>query len=196
MTGEAAIEVVWAGPFSWPGFESGSFSHPIPQTPGVYLQTFEYGGGYLIYAAGLTRRPIPTRFREHTRKYLNGEYNVLDLAAVQGGTRREIWHGWGYARKHRGEFEEQKSIILDAVHKQLAGFRIFTTNIESPAEDTRSLERLEASIMAYLYRQPSPICDIPDKGMQLAPRRPSEGPILIKNLCAAALHGLPNTLEI
>jgi len=139
----------------------------------------------MIYAAGLSRRPIPTRFREHTREYLNGEYNVLDIAAVQGGTRREIWHGWGYARKHRGEFEKQKSIVLDAVHKQLAGFHIFTTNIEGIGKETRILERLEASIMACLYRQPSPLRDIPDKGMQLAPRRPSEGPILIKKpLCS------------
>lgn len=196
MTGEAAVEVIWAGPFSWPGFESNGFSHPIPQTPGVYLQTFEYGGRYLIYAAGLTRRPIPTRFKEHTRRYLNGEYNVLDLAAVQGGARREIWHGWGYARKHRGEFEKQKPIILDAVHKQLTGFRIFTANLESTGEKTRLPERLEASIMACLYRQPSPICDIPDKGMQLAPRRPLEGSILVKNYCVAVLHGLPDTLEI
>jgi hypothetical protein len=36
---------------------------------------------------------------------------------------------WGYARKHREEFEERKSIILDAVRKQLAGFRIFVTDM-------------------------------------------------------------------
>jgi hypothetical protein len=79
----------------------------------------------LIYAAGITRRPVPTRFKEHTRKYINGEYNVLDIATVQQGIRREIWHGWDYARKHREEIEERKLIIFDAVHKQLAGFCIF-----------------------------------------------------------------------
>jgi hypothetical protein len=115
------IEVRWDGPFSWPAFESENNLRPIPKVPGVYLQTFEYQGGYLIYAAGLTSESIPKRFKRHTRNYMNGEYNVLDIAAAQQGVRKRIWHGWTYARKHREEFEERKSIILDAVRKQLAG---------------------------------------------------------------------------
>ncbi len=169
---------------------------PIPKIPGVYLQTFEHQGGYLIYAAGLTRRPAPIRFRAHTRKYLNGEYNVLDTSAAQQGVRREIWHGWGYARKHREEFEERKPTILDAVRKQLVGFRIFITHTVDLSKEERVLERLEAAIMNNLYQQPSPICDIPDRGMHLVPRRNSENPIIVRNNCAALLHGLPAFLEI
>ena len=190
------IEVRWDGPYSWLAFESENNLRPIPKVPGVYHQTFEYQGGYLIYAAGLTRRPVPIRFREHTRKYMNGEYNVLNTASAQQGVRREIWHGWGYARKHREEFEERKSIILDAVRKQLAGFRIFTTHTLDMRKEARVLERLEAAIMGHLYQQPSPICDIPDKGMYLAPRRKSENPIIVRNNCEALLHGLPAFLKI
>src|SRR5215211_4321245 len=102
MTRKAkTIEVRWDGPYSWPAFESENNLRPIPQTPGVYLQTFEYQGGYLIYAAGLTSESIPKRFKRHTRNYMNGEYNVLDIAAAQQGVRKRIWHGWTYARKHR-----------------------------------------------------------------------------------------------
>ncbi len=119
------IEANWKGPFSWPKFEGRNQLDPIPPISGVYLQTFEYQSGYLIYAAGLTRRSVPERFEEHTRKYMNGEYNVLDIDAVQQGIRQEIWHGWGYAREHREEFKEREVVILDAVCKQLAGFRIF-----------------------------------------------------------------------
>jgi hypothetical protein len=187
------IEVTWNGPYSWPGFESGNNLRAIPQVPGVYLQTFEYQGGYLIYTAGLTRRPVPTRFREHTRKYMSGEYNVLDIAAAQEGVRKEIWHGWGYARKHREEFETRKPMIIDAVREQLGGFRVFVAGI---GEERRILERFEASVMLNLYRQPPPICDIPDRGMQLAPRWASESPIIIKNDSVAVLHGLPSFLEI
>ena len=187
------IEVTWDGPYGWPTFESENNLRPIPKIPGVYLQTFEYQGGYLIYAAGLTRRPVPMRFREHAIKYMNGEYNVLDIAAAQQGIRREIWHGWGYARNHRAEFEERKSIILDAVRRQLAGFCIFVTDM---GKDPRVLERIEASIMNNLYQQPSPICDIPDRGMQLAPRWDSENLIIVKNKCAVVLHGLPLCLGI
>ena len=187
------IEATWDGPYSWPTYETENKLPPIPKIPGVYLQTFEYQGGYLIYAAGLTRRPAPRRFREHTHKYMNGEYTVLDIAAVQQGIRKEIWHGWGYAREHRDEFEERKSIILDAVHKQLAGFRVFVVDV---GIEPRILERIEASVMNNLYQQPSPICAIPDKGMQLAPRLDSEEPITIKNDCAAVLHGLSASLRI
>ncbi|MEJ7842051.1 MAG: hypothetical protein WKF95_09805 [Rubrobacter sp.] len=194
MTHKATtIEVTWDGPYGWPGFESDNNLHPIPQTPGVYLQTFEYEGGYLIYGAGLTRQTVPKRCKEHTRKYMKGEYNVLDIAAAQQGVRKRIWHGWTYASKHREEFEERKSVILDAVRRQLAGFRIFVTDM---GKEKRVLERLEASIMNNLYRQPSPICDIPDGGMHLAPRWRSEDPIIIKNGCAAVLHGVPAFLEI
>ena len=177
MTDKAiTIEATWNGPYGWPTFESENSLTPIPKILGVYLQTFEYQSGYLIYAAGLTRRPVPTRFREHTRKYMNGDYNVLDIASAQQGIRREIWHGWGYARKHRAEFEERKSIILDAVHKQLVGFCIFVTDV---GRELRVLERLEASIMSNQYQQPSPICDIPDRGMQLSPRWDSENLIRV-----------------
>ena len=195
MTSEETLDIFWEGPFSWPTFESTNSLQTIPQTSGVYLQTFEYKGGYLIHAAGLSRRPILARFREHTRKYMNGEYNVLNVSAAQCGVRQEVWHGWGYARAHRDEFEAHKVLILEAVQEQLAGFRIFTASIESTKED-RILERLEASIMATLYGQLPPICDLPDRGMQLAPRRQSEKPIVAKNHCTAVLHGLPYSPEI
>jgi hypothetical protein len=192
----ATIEVTWDGPYGWPGFESDNCLRPLPQVSGVYLWTFEHDDGYLIYAAGLTRRPIPKRFREHTRKYMRGEYNVLDLAAAQQGARKEVWHGWGYARDHREEFEERKSIILDAVRKQLAGFRVFVADMRDTERRPRVPERFEAAIMNYLYQQPSPICDLPDRGMQLAPRRRLESPIVVSKNCGVILHGLPAFLEI
>ena len=192
MTDISVIEIKWEGPFSWPKFENKSNLSPVPKVPGVYLQTFEHKNGYLIYCAGLTRRPIINRFKEHTKKYMNGEYNVLDISAARQGTRKEIWHGWDYARNHRSEFEEGKSMILNAVEEQLGGFRLFITNMEAP----RILERLEASIMNNLYEQLPPICDIPDRGMQLSPRWESEDRIILKNDCPAIIYGLPSCLEI
>lgn len=187
------IEARWDGPYSWPGFESHNDLRPIPSTSGVYLQTFDYQGGYLIFCAGLTRRPVSKRLREHTHNFMNGKYNVLDIAAAQQGIRLEIWHGWGYAREHQEEFKEQKKIIRDAVGKLLAGFRIFVADL---GNQPRILERLEAAIMMHLYQQPAPFCDIPDRGLHLAPRWKSESPIIIKNTCADVLHGLSARLEI
>ena len=187
------IQATWNGPYSWPAFEDQTGLRPIPKLSGLYLQTFEYRSGYMIYAAGLTRRPVPARFKEHTRKYMNGEYNVLDINAAQQGIRKEIWHGWDYAKEHRDEFDERKLEIIDAVQKELDGFRIFVADV---GEEPRILERLEASIMENLYRQPSPFCDIPDKGMCLSPRLDSEDPVVFESNCSVSIHALPQRLEI
>lgn len=187
------MQIEWDGPYSWTKFERENHLASIPDYPGVYLWTVEYQEGYLIYAAGLTRRSIPIRFREHTRKYMNGDYNVLDIDAMQKGIREEIWHGWGWTSEKRTEFEKRKSSIQDSIRKQLAGFRVFVTDV---GIQPRILERLEASIMNNLYQQPAPFCDIPDKGMMLAPRWDSEPPIIVKNSCPANLYGLPISFEI
>ncbi len=52
------IEAIWTGPYSWQGFELENELPSIPEQPGLYLQTVRYKDGYLIYAAGLTRRTI------------------------------------------------------------------------------------------------------------------------------------------
>ena len=187
------IQITWTGPYCWPRFETEGNSRPLPKQPGVYLQTVEYQDGYLIYAAGLTRRSIPIRFREHTRKYMSGDYTVLDIAAMQQGIRKEIWHGWGWSPEKRADFEKQRQEILNAAREQLQGFRIFAADVGT---EPRILERLEASIMNNLYEQPSPFCDIPDRGMMLSPRWDSEAPIITENRCTVRLYGLPVHLEI
>ena len=50
--------------------------------------------------------------------------------------------------------------------------------------------------METLYKQPMPLCDIPDRGMKLTPRRNTETPIIVKNKCSVMLYGLPACLEI
>ncbi len=65
------MDIAWTGPYAWPSFESQTNLPPILEHPGIYLMAIEYKAGYMIYAAGITRRSIPARFREHTIKYLS-----------------------------------------------------------------------------------------------------------------------------
>ncbi len=190
---EEQLSATWTGPFSWPAFEAMNGLPSIPKHPGIYLLTAEYKDGYLIYCAGITRRIIPARFREHTRKYRSGDYTVLDIDSMRAGIRDEIWHGWGWTPEKRSEFARRKEQILRSVDSQLAGFRIFVANI---TVDPRILERLEASIMQLLYLQELPLSHIPDRGMRLAPRRQSESTILVKNISPAILYGLPPEHDI
>jgi hypothetical protein len=141
------LKVFWDGPFSWPDFEDRNGLPSIPRSPGVYLQTFEYQDGYLIYAAGITRRSVTVRFREHTRNYMNGEYNVLDPFEAERGVRKEIWHGWGFAKAHRKQFEENRFEIQQALKEQLGRFRIFVAEVGTMR---RLLERIEASIISHM----------------------------------------------
>lgn len=192
MSGEPNLELSWAGPYSWPKFEAKNGLPELPAHPGVYLQTAEYESGYLIYCAGITGRPFCRRFSEHTKCYLAGGYTVLDIAMLQRGWRQEIWHGWGYARSHRAEFAEREVEIRAAAKRQMAGFRVFVAHVD----DRRVRERLEAAIMHCLYLVPSALCLIPDRGMRLSPRRPSEVPITLSNACDSRLYGLPDQLSI
>jgi hypothetical protein len=187
------LEAFWNGPFSWPGFEKRNGLPSILRNPGVYLKTFEYRDGYLIYAAGITTRPVPVRCREHHRNYMNGEYNVSDPLEAERGIRKEIWHGWGYAKAHRNQFEERKLEIQEAVEEQLTRFRVFVAEVGT---ERRLLERIEASIMNHLSQQPSPYCDIPDKGMMLTPRWNNERSLLMNNRSRVRIHGIPEVLEI
>ena len=189
------VDAEWAGPFGWQKFGGGLES--IPEWPGVYLETVEYQDGYLIYAAGITGRSMPKRFREHTREYMNGIYNVLDIGAMKAGFRKEVWHGFWMSkerpREKLAEYKKEQLKIQEAVREQLAGFRIFAANIGT---NKRIRERLESAIMETLYKQPMPLCDIPDRGMRLIPRRKSEIPIIVKSKCSVMLYGLPACLEI
>ena len=189
---EDELNLLWSGPYSWPDFEATNGLPGLPVFGGVYLQTAEYEGGYLIYCAGVTGRPFRERFIEHTKCYLAGEYTVLDITALQQGRRAEIWHGWGYARAHRAEFAARQAEICAAANQQMAGFRLFV----APVGDRRIRERLEAAIMNCLYAAPPPLCEVPDRGMMLSPRRPGEAPITVANRCDSQLHGLSDHLPI
>jgi hypothetical protein len=187
------MRVFWSGPHAWPGFERQGEPASLPSHSGVYLWTFEYQDGYLIYGAGLTRRLFRQRFREHTRLYLSGDYTVLDVAQLKNGVRSEIWHGWGWNAAKRAEFAERQSEIEEAARRQLAAFRVFVTEVDPQA---RVSERLEAAIMSCLYAAPAPFCTVPDRGMMLAPKRDSEEAIFVWNSCESKLHGLPAQLSI
>jgi hypothetical protein len=106
-----------------------------------------------------------------------------------------VWRGWGEARKpeRRAEWETRKAELQNAARRELAEIRVFVAEVGS---QNRAPERLEAAIMIRLYAAPAPFCDVPDKGMFIAPRLPGEEPITVLNACASKLHCLPERLSI
>lgn len=188
-----SLIVVWEGPYAWPGYEQSNGLPPLPGHSGVYLQAFECDAGYAIYAAGITSRNVGVRFKEHTIKYLSGDYTVLDVESARHGERREIWHGWGEARSKRGEFERRKAEITAAAREQLAAFRIFVADV---GPKNRVLRRIEAAVMDLLYKQNEPLSRLPDRGMSLSRRWVHEDSILVRCICNHRFHGVPLAFEI
>jgi hypothetical protein len=196
---KAEIKLKWQGPFAWPTFESvstKSFDLIPTDMCGIYLFTVEWSDGYLIYAAGITRRPFVRRFREHTRAHLDGTYTIFDIDVLQRGIRREHWHGF-WMKKRSSEkqkvYDVRRDELAGLARKQLSAFRIFVAAVDPLP---RILERMEASIMNALYAEPGPVSEIPDRGMMLSPRWQSELPIIVRNIHRAKLHGLPKRMTI
>lgn len=184
-------DLIWQGPFSWIGYEQVNKLNPIPDIAGVYLFTFEYLDGYILRSVGVTSS-MKRRFREHTREHYKGNYTVLDVESAKNGVRKELWHGWQYAKEHQNIFLENKNIILEFAEKELIAYRLFVSEVA----DRRKRERIEAAILINTYSSKEPWADLIDGGMALRGRFKNEVPIEIKNICSHKLHGLPGTIEI
>lgn len=200
MEPQPAIQLDWHGPFGWPGFalESGLTdleTAAVAQRCGVYLWSVEHVGGFLIYAAGVTRRSFCTRFREHSRAYRQGVYTVFDAKHLQRGERKKVWPGFWF-RKRLPEMEQdylhRAPEISAARGDLLSAYRVFVAPL---APEPRVLERIEAAIMGALYAAGGAAAVIPDRGMALSPRRPDEPALLVRSTSAVVMHGLPNELE-
>jgi hypothetical protein len=184
-------EINWHGPFSWIGYETQNNLDKIPDIEGVYLWTFKYKDGYLVYCAGITNS-TKKRFRSHTLEYKSGNYTVFEIDEAENGKRKEIWHGWSYAREHRDEFNERKEEILKAVENQLKSFRVFVAEVP----DKRIRARFESAIMNNIYSSKETWSELADRGMHLSKRKNDEEPIETKNISNCKIYGLPVNLQI
>ena len=180
----------WQGPLSMPGYENTNGLNSIPDLEGVYLITFKFNDGYLLYGAGITNS-TKRRLKEHIREYKKGNYTILDMKSAKKGIRNEIWHGWDYAKTHRKEFLDKKETILKSVDQQLSSSRIFITELK----DKRLRERIEASIMNNIYNSKENWADLADRGMFLKMRYNSEMPIEANNIADNKIYGLPDFLD-
>lgn len=184
-------DILWQGPFSWPDFEQLNRLDTIPDVAGVYLFTFEYKDGFILRSAGHTNS-MKRRFSQHRREFMSGNYTVLDVKSAINGERAEIWHGWGYARKHKDEFLHHKDYILKAVETELASYRLFITEITN----RRKRERIEFAIIRDAYSSKEPWGDLVDGGMAIRGRGNYEIPIEVNNICSHKIYGISEIFEI
>lgn len=189
----ASIELVWRGPHLWPRAGRQPRVDDL-EAGGVYLFTVEHQGGFLVYCAGHTRH-FRKRFRQHDRLYRNGTYTIFDREAFESARREKVWVGF-WSRKNdkalREEYAQRSEAIVSATERWLDGYRVFVAHADI---GERMRKRLEAALMQCFYTAPAPICDMPDKGMSLSSRWPSEAVIRVRNTTAVTILGLPLEME-
>lgn len=184
-------DLLWQGPFALNGYEQFNGLNPTPDIAGVYLFTFEYLDGYILRTVGITNS-MKKRFAQHKREYKRGNYTLLDVESAKNGVRKELWHGWKYAKEHQNIYLENKDTILELVEKELKAYRIFVSEVT----DRRKRERIEAAILINIYSSKEPWADLMDGGMLLRRRYNYEMPIEVKNICSHKLYGLPQSIEV
>lgn len=197
------LNLVWTGPFAWPHNGKDDFKdvllHTAPSDRGVYLWTvpFQSTEMHLVQIAGITQS-FRKRFREHHRAYWKGTYSVFDASLMMTGQRTKLWQGlWNRkdTLQQRLAFKNHSPEVKNSLNHLLATYRIFFGTFSTDVEK-RIPKRTEYAIMHWLYTQSSPICDIPDRGMALSPRWPSEPPIKLLMKNTEMIMGLPSEIII
>lgn len=189
-----SLELVWSGPHRWPRTGRQPRIDAL-ETGGVYLFTVEHHAGYLVYCAGHTVH-FRKRFRRHDRLYRDGTYTIFDHDAFAAGRRKKVWAGFWFKKPRLAEacadFVRRGEEIRAATERWLDGYRVFVARADV---DVRVKKRLEAALMAAFMAAEPPARDMPDKGMALSPRWPTEAPIRVRNVSTVRILGLPAEME-
>ena len=185
------LNVDWKGPYSWPKFEEVNDLPQMPDVEGVYLFSFTFKNGYLVTGVGVTNSTVK-RIKQHNREFKKGNYTILNVESVKIGERKEIWHGWKYAKENQLEFNEKREAIYSSLNLYLSEMKLFIAE----QSHKRLRERTEAAIVYGLYVSKQPWSEVIDRGMYLNGRYNSEMPILTINHFEKPIFGLPEELEI
>lgn len=196
-------KIKFEGPFSILGSKNcpSIFSQSFKQA--IYLWTLPYKNENYITYVGKTERSIQTRFLEHIKAYLSGDYEIVDIDQFSKGKKVIIWKG---AYGHKGKIKDAKFYIdffksFSEIHKSmhlkivnlLQSHIIYVAPIK---DESRFISRTEAAIYRHLLNQKGFIGEAIEKDIIVSPRWPKEKPITLQIIHDKKIIGLPNKLEI
>jgi hypothetical protein len=187
------LSIHWHGPFSWPGYEAETLLPTLPNSPGVYMETYALDDAFLVRGCGVTTRSVLRRFKEHAYHYRAGTYNVLDMKDVLQAQRRLLHQGSWWREKNVDGPRLEGQSLQEAVDLQFRMLRLFVAEVR---EEKRILERVESAVMNRLYRSGPPFCDFLDKGTFRVVRQPDEPPIWVTMNFDRRLLALPERLLV
>jgi hypothetical protein len=199
VTLASEYHINWQGPFSLLHPDTDScFDCPAVNEPGVYLWTYQYHDGYLIYFAGITvMQSFAQRLKDNRRHLFRGEWTILDAASAEQGLRKELWHGtdWkGHDSPERKAEGRRRAAEIEGMARAMMGrMRVYLGPL--PREQ-RIIERVAAGIMRQVQDCGAPFNQLPDTGMQLLPRRPNEPSITVYSHAPVKFHCIADDLIV
>lgn len=192
------VDLHVAGPFSWIRSAINDpprvFDAPESKVCGVYLFAVIAAEGDLIYWVGQTSLPVRRRLATHSREFLAGTYNILDVQNLRALQRVVAWRGLWWRRDSVDRYEEyllRAGEIAPLTLAQLRATRVFI--IPTP-KDRRFLARLEAAIVQALNASDA-VGGILDRGYSLSPRWDAEEALEVE-LKGPRFIGMPRKLTI
>jgi len=192
------LELVAAGPFSWIRSSEDAppriFDVPESRKCGVYLFTVPTAKGHLIYWVGQTSLAIGARLATHSREFMAGTYNVLDMADLHNGKRTVRWQGLWWRKSSVDRYEEYLLNACNVAPLTLAQLQATRIYVVPTTKDRRLLARLEAFIVHTLCEDPV-VGSILDRGYSLAPKWSKEEPIQLR-VRGPGFRGLAEVLEV
>lgn len=170
------------------------FKSPDLKNAGLYIFTFGYNSGFIVWFDGFSTRNVSVRLNDHIKNILRGSYSILDVNEANAGRRVEIWRGFYFTKSEskKKEFDERRQFLLPSIFTMIKGLHILFAPL---SESRRVLSRIEAAIMNQLHNSSGLTSDFPYKGMHLEPRWPEETAFRVIVEKGPIIHGLPAEFE-
>jgi len=192
------VELTTVGPFSWIADSTEAppriFAAPESRECGVYLFTVPTVKGNLIYWAGQTSQAFRSRLQTHSREFLAGTYNILDIPDLLEGKRNVRWKGLWWRKNSPNRYEEYLRCAGEVAPLTLKQLQTTCIYLIPNEKNRRFLARLEAAIVHNLYANPE-VGLILDQGYSLSPRWENEEPIQVL-LTGPEFRGLPGSFMV
>ncbi|MBP7654308.1 hypothetical protein KA977_12855 [Candidatus Dependentiae bacterium] len=183
------------GPYSWRHNGDCVFDSPHIKSSGIYLHTFPYTNGFIVYYVGETGDSFQARLTTHAKGYISGEYRLLDYDALCKGEKKYIWQGlWKTDRVHLfSEFYDKYDEYVVSIKKIMDNMNLFIAPLEA---DQRMRRRIEGAIGRHFLTNPGFIGQLPDTDNKLWYRKNEETPLKFRITAASKIFELPDEIQV
>ena len=190
------VTLAWQGPYEWFGSGPDSvFSGSSAETAGIYVWTVPLGAEYRVFYIGQTEQGFAARHHDHFREYWGGAYSFYEPAAFSKGELGQ-WYT-GYASKTprwrlAAPFHADLLRYAEPLVEHLKAMRLWIAECPQPARIQR---RIESAMKDLLCARQDAIGSFLQPGLIGQRRWEDEEPVLVRQVPADLIQGIPEEFE-